>query len=106
MSSSIYIHFGLHPLFNRSAGVYVGWAQWDLVLGAVMGRTVRNLCRQLLLGSLGAERQESSSKTPSCCFFSHPRLESSAADWKTLRPLKLLRSHFPLCCKFNQNSNS
>lgn len=54
----IYMQFGLHPLLNMSARVNVGWAQRDLVLGAVMGHTVRNLCTQLLLGSLGAKSQQ------------------------------------------------
>lgn len=52
------MQFGLHPLLNMSARVNVGRAQRDLVLGAVMGHTVRNLCRQLLLGSLGAKSQQ------------------------------------------------
>lgn len=34
--------------------VNVGYTQRDLVLGAMMGHTVRNLCRQFLFRSLGA----------------------------------------------------
>ncbi len=76
----------------------------------MVGHTVRNLCRQLLLGSLGAlwvahkhppvqAGSEQLHNFQLLCFFcfvffSHPRL-SSAADWKTPRPWKLLRSHFP-----------
>lgn len=38
-------------------------------------------------------------------FFSVTLDLSSAAGWKTLSPLKLLRSRFPLCCRLNQNSS-
>lgn len=40
--------------FKLPAEVNVGYTQRDLELGAMMGHTVRNLCSQLLLRSLGA----------------------------------------------------